>query len=126
MTELHEAAAKDDVKTLQCLLVKSDIDVDAEDWDWGKRTALHIAACNGSTATVKLLLDHGADMEMRMTGGWIPAHCAAEGGHVVVLRLLMEYKCPMNVQDDSGDTPVNIATVYGHKDVVMLLQKAIK
>lgn len=80
----------------------------------------------GSTATVKRLLDHGADMEMRMTGGWIPAHCAAEGGHVVVLRLLMEYKCPMNVQDDLGDTPVNIATVYGHKDVVMLLQKAIK
>jgi hypothetical protein len=47
MTELHEAAANNDVKTLQCVLVGSDIDIDAEDWDWGKRTALHIAASNG-------------------------------------------------------------------------------
>jgi ankyrin repeat protein len=48
MTELHEAAANDDVKTLHCVLVGSDIDIDAEDWDWGKRTALHIAASNGN------------------------------------------------------------------------------
>lgn len=47
MTELHEAAANNDVKTLQHVLVGSDIDIDAEDWDWGKRTALHIAASNG-------------------------------------------------------------------------------
>ena len=47
MTELHEAAANNDMKTLQCVLVGSDIDIDAEDWDWGKRTALHIAASNG-------------------------------------------------------------------------------
>ena len=48
MTELHEATANNDVKTLQCVLVGSDIDIDAEDWDWGKRTALHIAASNGN------------------------------------------------------------------------------
>ena len=47
MTELHEATANDDVKTLKCVLVGADIDIDAEDWDWGKRTALHIAASNG-------------------------------------------------------------------------------
>lgn len=56
MTELHEAAAKDDVKTLQCLLVRSDIDIDAEDWDWGKRTALHIAACNGEFDRLKCFI----------------------------------------------------------------------
>ena len=47
MTELHEAAANGDLKALKCLLVGSDIDIDAEDWDWGKRTALHISASKG-------------------------------------------------------------------------------
>lgn len=53
MTELHEAAANNDIKTLQCVLVGSDIDIDTEDWDWGKRTALHIAASNGRIAIFK-------------------------------------------------------------------------
>ena len=55
MTELHEAAANNDVKTLQHVLVGSDIDIDTEDWDWGKRTALHIAASNGEVNRKKRL-----------------------------------------------------------------------
>ena len=47
MTELHEAAADGDWKALTYFLIGSDIDIDAEDWDWGKRTALHVAASKG-------------------------------------------------------------------------------
>jgi hypothetical protein len=48
MTELHEAASKGDVDKLQSLLLTGDIDADSEDWDYGRRTPLHVAASGGS------------------------------------------------------------------------------
>jgi ankyrin repeat protein len=80
----------------------------------------------GCATSTKLLLDYGADAQMRMTGGWTPAHCAAEGGHIEVLKILIEHRCPMYVTDDSGDTPADIAAVYGHNTAKRLLEKAVK
>ena len=76
--------------------------------------------------STKLLLDYGADAQMRMTGGWTPAHCAAEGGHIAVLKLFIDHSCPMYLTDDSGDTPADIATVYEHKAARKMLEEAIK
>lgn len=76
--------------------------------------------------STKLLLDYGADVQLRMTGGWTPAHCAAEGGHIEVLKLFIEHSCPMYLTDDSGDTPADIAAVYGHKAARKILEEAIK
>lgn len=87
---------------------------------------LTFISLKGYATVTKLLLDHGADAQMRMTGGWTPAHCAAEGGHVEVLKVLIEYRCPIDVKDDSGDTPAYIASVYNHKSVMKLLEEAVK
>ena len=48
MTELHEAAALGHTSSLEYLLLAGDIDPDSEDWDWGKRTPLHVAASAGT------------------------------------------------------------------------------
>ena len=80
----------------------------------------------GCAKSTKLLLDYGADPQMRMTGGWTPAHCAAEGGYTEVLKILIEHKCPMYLTDDSGDTPADVAAVYGHKTVKKLLEERVK
>ncbi len=80
----------------------------------------------GCAASTKLLLDYGADAQMRMTGGWTPAHCAAEGGHIEVLKMLIKHRCPMYLTDDSGDTPADVAAVYGHKTAKKLLVEAVK
>jgi len=38
-----------------------------------------------------LLLEHGADGEMCMAGGWTPAHCAAErGSQMAILQALVQ------------------------------------
>ena len=44
MTALHEAAAIGNCKTLVYLLRGGEENPDGEDWDWGKRTPLHVAA----------------------------------------------------------------------------------
>lgn len=49
MTELHEAAARGDSDKLESLLKAGDIDADSEDWDFGRRTPLHVAATAGNS-----------------------------------------------------------------------------
>jgi len=73
---------------------------------WGM-TALHIAACQGSSSTVKALLRHGAGLWartipptpstgstgsqiLRLPAGSTALHLAAAGNHVSVIRVLLE------------------------------------
>ena len=48
MTALHEAAAIGDTQACEYLLLSGESDPDGEDWDWGKRTPLHVAAAAGT------------------------------------------------------------------------------
>lgn len=52
MTALHEAAAIGDTQACEYLLLSGESDPDGEDWDWGKRTPLHVAAAVGKKRTV--------------------------------------------------------------------------
>lgn len=54
MTALHEAAAIGDTQTCEYLLLSGESDPDGEDWDWGKRTPLHVAAVAGKKRLVTL------------------------------------------------------------------------
>ena len=47
MTALLEAAAIGDSESLEHLLRRGEENPDGEDWDWGKRTPLHVAAAAG-------------------------------------------------------------------------------
>lgn len=47
MTAFHEAAAIGDPQALEYLLLSGEENPDGEDWDWGKRTPLHVAAAAG-------------------------------------------------------------------------------
>ncbi|EDO40644.1 predicted protein [Nematostella vectensis] len=123
MTELHEAAAKGDVDALEAILLAGSIDPDSEDWDYGRRTALHVAAAAGRTKCVKKLLEHCADGEMRMSGGWTPAHCAAERGSINVLRALADGGVSLTEEDNFGDTPKRVAEINGQKKAMEFLDR---
>jgi len=123
MTALHEAAAIGDTQTCEYLLLSGESDPDGEDWDWGKRTPLHVAAAAGHVACVEKLLEHGADGEMRMAGGWTPAHCAAEKGSVEILQVLVDNGASVTKKDNTGDTPKKVARIYGHVDCVKLIER---
>ncbi|KAF3767955.1 ankyrin, partial [Cryphonectria parasitica EP155] len=53
-------------------------------------SALHCAAESGNAATVRLLLNQGADLWSEDIVGWTPLHLAAMGGHSAVVRLLLQ------------------------------------
>lgn len=74
MNALHYAAYFDVPELIRVILKTSkpkDVDATCSDFNFG--TALHIAACNLCAATVKCLLEHGANPAFRNVRGQVPA-----------------------------------------------------
>ena len=62
---------------------------------------------------VKILREHGADGELRMTGGLTPAHCAAKRGSLAILQALVQRGVSVTKKDFARDTPKRVAEIYG-------------
>ncbi|KAG6551984.1 hypothetical protein Mapa_006289 [Marchantia paleacea] len=82
----------------------------------GQETALMLAAENGHTEVVRLLLEHGADVFRTNCSGWTCLHFAARyNDHTAVLEEIL--KCGgadiVNVRDLHGKTALIQASAYG-------------
>ena len=75
-SELCEYARQGDIDKIQMLL-DGGCDGDAADYD--ERTCLHLAASEGNMHVVKLLVEHGADVNKTDRWGGSPLSDAVEG-----------------------------------------------
>lgn len=113
----HEAMA---------LLLERGARIDADPY---RGTGLIWAAAKGDPATVRWLLDHGADVNRRATFGGpghgqgvTALHLAAGGGHLDTVRLLLERGADTGAEDDLfHSTPCGWAEHDGHTEVAALL-----
>ena len=87
----------------------------------GLRTALHHATGGGHLATTKLLLDRGADPNVRDEGdNAMPIHFVAENGQLKFVKLLVEYGSETIGEGDDHELEViGWATCFTnvHRDV---------
>jgi len=78
-------------------------------------TPLHMAASKGQLDIVKLLIQHGAQIDTASTrGGNTPLHFAAAGSHHQVVQLLIEQGAEVNQQDFDGMTSLMFAAYRGN------------
>src|SRR3989339_521673 len=89
-------------------------------------TALYVAAQNGHTQIVELLLAAGANVNSpRTDNGMTPLLIAAQNGHAQIMQLLLAAGANVDIQrTDSGTTPLFIAAQLGHTQIVRLLLAA--
>ena len=64
---------------------------------------LHLASRHGHTHLVRLLLDHGADVNLPSRGGVGPLHLAARFGHSATVELLL----------DKGNRSGTLVSIFG-------------
>jgi ankyrin repeat protein len=73
-------------------------------------TPLHCAAIRGNLETVRILVQHNADIKAKCFDGKTPLHCASERGHLDVVRLLLGSGADVNARKDDGSTPLHGAS----------------
>ncbi len=114
---LHQAAVSNDIQAMTSLLTSgSGIDVNSVDEDGN--TPLHIIAPKLECLRMaKLLLDNGADPNLKNQAGQAPLHIAIMGlfkhDKADMVKILLESKgTDVNLIDGSGNTPLLYALYY--------------
>ena len=70
---------------------------------------LHEAAAKGDTEGVKLLLEHGAEVNRQSLNGSSPLHEAVREGNAVTASILIEHGADLFTEMDNGMLPVDLA-----------------
>ncbi len=70
---------------------------------------LHIAAHNGNTAILKILLDKGAGLESQGISAYTPLHTAVNSGKLYAVLFLLQQGANVNAKDASSKTPLENA-----------------
>eukprot|EP00937_MAST-01D_sp_MAST-1D-sp2_P003114 g3114.t1 len=78
-------------------------------------TPVTLAASRGRVASIRVLGEHGADLDFQDQKGWSAAHCAVlgGGGYPAVLRLLFNMGAALDLRDRAGATPAHHAASLG-------------
>lgn len=122
-TLLMVAAAYSRVSTdVLELLLKAHVPLNSRDDDG--HTAVSWAAVMGCELAIQLLLDAGADFNIRARLGALPLHFAAREGNAMIVNMLLCRKgTAVDAMADarSGHTPLILASMQGHIDVLKVL-----
>lgn len=83
---------------------------------------IHSAVANGtSLAIVRMLVEAGAEVNVRQRHGWTPLHGAAMSGDADLVRYLLDRGADRAATNDQGKTAAAIARENGHGELAGLL-----
>ena len=116
--------SKDGIRVAQLLLERG-VDVNTPRQD--HCTPLHVASHFGKLEIVRLLLDHGAEVNAENSIGMKLLHQVSCGQYesledgVRVARLLLELGVDVNTRSKDHQTPLHWASYYGKFEIVRML-----
>jgi len=84
-------------------------------------TPLNAAAIRGHLDTVKMLIEHGATLDLADQDKDTPLKNAARNGHIDVVRYLIKQCADVNAFGRHQTTPLTSAAYNGHKEIIELL-----
>ncbi|ORY28388.1 ankyrin [Rhizoclosmatium globosum] len=76
---------------------------------------------NESKADVELLLQYGANCEVRTKDQWTPLHCACVSGNLEMVDILLNHGAELEAQTVEGWTPLICSSMAGNLDVCEML-----
>ena len=124
-TTLHGAVGSGNFEVVRKLIEYDPAYIHAGEEDGGV-TPLHWTS-NGNNfkdgSVLRVLLEHGADINVQDDDGWTPLHRASYDGALEVVRVLLEHGADVEVKGEDGMTALQEAADYGRDKVVELLRE---
>jgi uncharacterized protein len=106
-------------------LIKAGTPINSPSRNGLKATPIQSAAAAGHDKVVNVLLDNGANPNVREQGGYTPLHAAAQNGDEEMIRTLLYGGADLTLKSDNGKTALDIATEAGHEKTAQLLGEGI-
>jgi ankyrin repeat protein len=72
-----------------------------------------------------MLLEHGADPNIREQGGYTPLHAAAQNGDEEMIRILLYGGADLTIASNNGKTALDLAIEAGNERATLLLGEGI-
>jgi ankyrin repeat protein len=82
---------------------------------------LHSAAAGNYTDTARMLIENGADVNIKQQMGVTPLHSAAQNGNLDLIILLLEKGALVDVRMEGGKLPADLAREKGFKEIADIL-----
>jgi len=89
-------------------------------------TLLMAAAPGGQEATVRMLLQRGASVNLQSSFGGTALMGAASNGHTMIVQALLDAKADASLQDTNDTTALMLAEHYKHAATAQLLRQHAK
>jgi len=121
-TALSLATVKGFHSIVELLLMHPDIELDIKEFKNG-RSALVLAAERDDARTVHMLLQSGADGQMKDHQGGTAALRAVDYGCTLALNVLKSDNASLHCVDEDGRTLLHGASRGGHSEILSLLVK---
>ena len=119
-TPLHLAAFHGLHDIVKFLIVERSQNVNARGFDC-RETPLSLACRQGYSEVARVLLEHGADTEIKDIDNYSPLERSSERGHVEVVRVLLENHADVNFLDRNKWTALHLASRSGRVAVARVL-----
>ena len=94
-------------------LIEQGADVNAAAENAMRVAPVHAAAAACDHATMRLLLERGADPNARQQVDYTPLHGAASRGDIEMAKLLLAHGAERNPKASDGKTPADVAREHG-------------
>lgn len=108
------------------LLIDRGAEVDAFGRGWMTGTALHSGASRLQSEVVRVLLEAGANPDVRQSGGWTPLHAAAMNGDLASVELLLAAGADAAATNDEGRSVADLATESGDVATIERVRSALQ
>ena len=114
-TCLTLAASHGQTETVRYLVGLPEVDVNQRGDDF---TALHWACQEDFPDVVKVLIDAGADIEVKDDNGCSPLLLASKDGSLATVRMLVKAGADVSGTDNERETCLTLAAYFGHTETV--------
>lgn len=108
------------------LLIERGAEVDAFGRGWMTGTAMHSAVSRLQSDVVRILLEAGANPNVRQSAGWTPLHSSAANGDVASVELLLASGADPTATNDEGRSVIDLATERGDDATLDRIRSALQ